>query len=106
MSFSTVARSRFPHAWKLVAGWVSAPGRSLDASGDVALFVSEVLRYLGFTLRNYRKEVLRLIAEIGMGTGAMAAIGGTVAIIGFVTLSAGSLIAIQEIGRASCWGRV
>ncbi len=30
-----------------------------------------------------------------MGTGAMAVIGGTVAIIGFVTLSAGSLIAIQ-----------
>lgn len=95
LSFSTVARSRFPHAWKLAAGWVGAPGRALDASGDVALFVSEVLRYLGFTLRNYRKEVLRLIAEIGMGTGAMAAIGGTVAIIGFVTLSAGSLIAIQ-----------
>lgn len=91
----TVVQSRFPRAWKLGAGWVGAPGRALDASGDVALFVGEVLRYLGFTLKNYRKEVLRLIAEIGMGTGAMAAVGGTVAIIGFVTLSAGSLIAIQ-----------
>jgi len=30
-----------------------------------------------------------------MGTGAMAVIGGTVAIVGFVTLSGGSLIAIQ-----------
>ncbi len=46
--------------------------------------------------KNYRREALRLVAEIGMGTGAMAVIGGTVAIIGFVTSSpAGSLIAIQ-----------
>jgi phospholipid/cholesterol/gamma-HCH transport system permease protein len=30
-----------------------------------------------------------------MGTGAMAVVGGTVAIVGFVTLSAGSLVAIQ-----------
>ena len=50
---------------------------------------------IGHALRHYRREMLRLIAEIGMGTGAMAVIGGTVAIIGFVTLSAGSLIAIQ-----------
>ena len=34
----------------------------------------------------YRKETLRLIAQIGMGTGAMAVIGGTAAIVGFVTL--------------------
>jgi phospholipid/cholesterol/gamma-HCH transport system permease protein len=38
---------------------------------------------------------LRLIAQIGMGTGAMAVVGGTAAIVGFVTLSGGSLIAIQ-----------
>ena len=30
-----------------------------------------------------------------MGTGAMAVVGGTVAIVGFVTLSGGSLVAIQ-----------
>ena len=46
-------------------------------------------------LRRYRKEMLRLIAEIGMGTGAMAVVGGTAAIVGFVTLSGGSLVAIQ-----------
>ena len=50
---------------------------------------------IGWALRRYRRETLRLIAEIGMGTGAMAVLGGTVAIIGFVTLSGGSLIAIQ-----------
>ncbi|EUA43249.1 putative membrane protein [Mycobacterium xenopi 3993] len=39
--------------------------------------------------------MLRLIAEIGMGTGAMAVVGGTVAIVAFVTLSGSSLVAIQ-----------
>jgi phospholipid/cholesterol/gamma-HCH transport system permease protein len=48
-----------------------------------------------FALRRYRKETLRLIAQIGMGTGAMAVVGGTVAIVGFVVLSASSLVAIQ-----------
>ena len=46
-------------------------------------------------LRRYRCETLRLIAQIGMGTGAMAVVGGTAAIVGFVTLSGGSLVAIQ-----------
>ena len=50
---------------------------------------------IGHALRYYRKETLRLIAEIGMGTGAMAVIGGTSAIVGFVSLSGSSLVAIQ-----------
>jgi phospholipid/cholesterol/gamma-HCH transport system permease protein len=47
------------------------------------------------TLRRYRAETTRLIAQIGMGTGALAVIGGTVAIVAFVTLSGASLVAIQ-----------
>ena len=38
---------------------------------------------------------MRLIAQIGMGAGALAVIGGTVAIVAFVTLSGASLVAIQ-----------
>ena len=36
-----------------------------------------------------------------MGAGAMAVVGGTVAIVGFITLSAGSLIAIQGFASLS-----
>lgn len=95
MSTAIILRSRFPRAWNQGTRWIGAPGRALDRSGDVAVFVVTVLRHLGSALRDYREEILRLIAAIGMGTGAMATVGGTVAIIGFVTLSAGSLIAIQ-----------
>ena len=92
MTTSTVLRSRFPgRAERLV----TAPARGLDSVGHVAWFVVTAVGSIGHALRYYRKEMLRLIAEIGMGTGAMAVIGGTVAIVGFVTLSGGSLIAIQ-----------
>ncbi|ASR03101.1 putative phospholipid ABC transporter permease protein MlaE [Gordonia rubripertincta] len=40
-------------------------------------------------------EMLRLIAEIGMGAGALAVIGGTVVIVAFMTLAGGALLAIQ-----------
>lgn len=44
---------------------------------------------------HYRTEMVRLIAQMSLGTGALAIIGGTVVIIGFLTLSAGALIAVQ-----------
>ena len=63
--------------------------------GIFARFARVSVGQIGWALRHYRRETLRLVAEIGMGTGAMAVVGGTVVIIGFVTLSGGSLIAIQ-----------
>lgn len=44
---------------------------------------------------HYPRETLRLIAEISMGTGALAVIGGTVVIVGFLTLFTGGTIAVQ-----------
>ncbi len=45
--------------------------------------------------------MLRLIAVMGMGTGALAVIGGTVVIVGFLTLSTGALIAVQGYNTLS-----
>jgi len=95
MSNVQVLRSRFPRAYSTGTGVVSAPARFLDSVGHVAWFVVISVGSIGHALRRYRRETLRLIAEIGMGTGAMAVIGGTVAIVGFVTLSGSSLVAIQ-----------
>ena len=95
MSTQAVLRSRFPRAFSRVKDFGGAPLRFFDSLGHVAVFVAAAVGHIPHALRYYRKEVLRLIAEVGMGTGAMAVIGGTVAIVGFVTLAAGSLIAIQ-----------
>ena len=44
---------------------------------------------------HYRIELVRLIAQMSLGSGALAMIGGTIVIVAFLTLSAGSLIGIQ-----------
>ncbi|HEX9175482.1 MAG TPA: ABC transporter permease [Mycobacterium sp.] len=95
MTSSTVLRSRFPGTYSRVTKWGGAPGRFLDNTGHLAWFIVTAVGQIPNALRHYRRAMLRLIAEIGMGTGAMAVVGGTVAIVGFVTLSGGSLIAIQ-----------
>jgi phospholipid/cholesterol/gamma-HCH transport system permease protein len=95
MSTATVLRARFPRAASNLNRYGGAAARGLDQAGHQAHFARISVGLIPHALREYPKETLRLIAEIGMGTGAMAVIGGTVAIIGFVTLSAGSLIAIQ-----------
>ena len=79
----------------------------LDSVGQIAWFAVVAVGQIGHALRYYRKETLRLIAEIGMGTGAMAVIGGTVAIVGFVTLSgvvAGRDPGVRVAGQHRCRG--
>lgn len=44
---------------------------------------------------HYRPEVMRLIAQMGLGSGALAAIGGTVVIVGFMTMTTGAVVAAQ-----------
>jgi phospholipid/cholesterol/gamma-HCH transport system permease protein len=91
MSNLAVVRARFPR----VVTTVDRPIRALDAFGQMVWFTVFSVGQIVPTLRRYRAETLRLIAQIGMGTGALAVIGGTVAIVAFVTLSGASLVAIQ-----------
>ena len=91
MSTAEVIRTRFPR----VANSLNRAGSGLDVAGRMAWFAMETIGNIPNALSRYRKETLRLIAQIGMGTGAMAVVGGTVAIVGFVTLSGSSLVAIQ-----------
>jgi phospholipid/cholesterol/gamma-HCH transport system permease protein len=68
---------------------------AIDGVGEQALFFWRALVWAPRSLIHYRKETIRLIAEISMGTGALAVIGGTVVIVGFLTLFAGGTIAVQ-----------
>lgn len=70
----------------------------LDAGikvGEQARFYGQTLTSVVDVVRHYRLELVRLIALMSLGTGALAIIGGTVVIIGFLTLSAGAIIAVQ-----------
>jgi phospholipid/cholesterol/gamma-HCH transport system permease protein len=67
----------------------------LDDLGEQALFWGESVRYIPNALTRYRKETIRLIAEMTMGSGALMVIGGTVGVAAFLTLASGSVIAVQ-----------
>jgi phospholipid/cholesterol/gamma-HCH transport system permease protein len=77
------APARFPG---FADKWAKKPGKFLDSTGKVGWFAIESIREIVHAIRHYPKEIIRLIAEVGMGAGAMAVVGGTVAIVGFVTL--------------------
>jgi phospholipid/cholesterol/gamma-HCH transport system permease protein len=69
--------------------------------GEQTAFYGHALAATADAVRRYPGEVLRLIAVMGMGTGALAVIGGTVVIVGFLTLSTGALIAVQGYNTLS-----
>ena len=69
-----------------VAGW-NRVGTQAQFYAKTALSIADVFRY-------YRIELVRLIAQMGLGTGALAVIGGTVVIVGFLTVTTGGLAAV------------
>ena len=44
-------------------------------------FYARAIAWAPRTLRRYRREVVRLLAEVSFGTGALAVVGGTVGVI-------------------------
>jgi phospholipid/cholesterol/gamma-HCH transport system permease protein len=88
---ATSLRSGYPRLNRAVRGPVSVVG----GIGDHVLFYARALAATPFAATHYRREVIRLIAEISMGAGTLAMIGGTVVIVGFLTLATGGVLAIQ-----------
>lgn len=67
----------------------------LDRIGSQTRFYFLTLARIPDALINYRPEVLRLVAQMGLGSGALASIGGTVVIVGFMTMTTGAVVAAQ-----------
>ncbi|MBO0852976.1 MAG: ABC transporter permease [Nocardia sp.] len=86
-----VIQSRFPRTVRRVR----RISNSMDGLGLHAQFYAKSLGSVPRAMSHYRTETIRLIAEISMGTGALAVIGGTVVIVGFLTLFTGGTIAVQ-----------
>ena len=83
---------RYPRAAAILRRYRRAPAAQLTELGQMVRFALTTVGLIPFALRHYWKELVRMVAQMGMGTGAMAVAGGTSAIVGFITLS--------EIGRA------
>ncbi len=70
------------------------PQDALVGLGQQVHFHLRSFLWIRRTIVHYRKEVVRLIAEVSLGTGALAVIGGSVVVIGFLTAAAG-----YEVGQ-------
>lgn len=63
--------------------------------GRQTQFYALAIRSIGIAVVHYKKEIVRLIAQMSLGVGALALIGGTVVVVAFLTLSTGALVAVQ-----------
>lgn len=70
-------------------------GRSLEDLGAQLVFYGRSLAWTGRTVRRYKKEVLRLLAEVTFGRGALAVVGGTVGVIAFLSFFTGTEVGLQ-----------
>lgn len=80
----------------MVAGW--------DQIGSQTRFYATTLAGIPDAVVNYRGELLRVIAQMGLGSGALAVIGGTVVIVAFLTMTTGAIVAVQGYNQLASVG--
>jgi len=74
---------------------VDRPLGMLDDLGDQFSFYIRAILWIPQTIRKYSKEVLRLLAEVSFGSGALAVIGGTVGVIAALSIFTGTVVGLQ-----------
>lgn len=80
---------------------VQGPLGAVDEFGKQVWFYGQAYGRIPTALRRYRREIFRLLAEVSFGTGALAVVGGTVVIVGFLTAFAGIELGIQGYSQLS-----
>src|SRR6516165_1188338 len=95
-----------------LAAWGDRSLSWLDMLGDQLLFYARALAWTPRAIRRYFKEILRLLAEVSFGSGALALIGGSVGVMVALTLFTGTVVGLQgyaalnHIGAAAFTGFV
>jgi len=69
--------------------------RTLDDLGGQLTFYLRSFAWAPRTIRRYKREVVRLLAQVSLGSGALAVAGGTVGVIGFLTFFTGTEVGLQ-----------
>jgi len=88
------------------------PLRTLDDLGGELVFFLRALAWTPKTVVRYQKEILRILAEVTLGSGALAVIGGTVGVITAMCFFTGTEVGLQgyaalnQIGTAAFSGFV
>jgi phospholipid/cholesterol/gamma-HCH transport system permease protein len=88
------------------------PMQALDRLGEELAFYIRAVMATPRSIRRYPKEILRLLAEVALGSGALAVIGGTVGVITAMAFFTGTEVGLQgyaslnQIGTAAFAGFV
>ena len=86
------------------------PLASLDVLGEELAFYLSAIAATPRTIVHYKKEIMRLLAEVALGSGALAVIGGTVGVIAAMAFFTGTEVGLQgyaaldQIGTAAFSG--
>jgi phospholipid/cholesterol/gamma-HCH transport system permease protein len=97
---------------KIVTVPTNAVLSGLEDAGEQLSFYVRSLGWVWRTLLSYKKEVFRLIAEVSLGSGGLALIGGSVGVVAFLTFFTGTEVGLegyqglQQIGISAFAGFV
>ena len=82
------------------------PAGALDRLGEELAFYIRALMASPRSIKRYPREILRILAEVTLGSGALAVIGGTVGVILAMTFFTGAQVglsgyaALDQLGTA------
>ena len=74
---------------------IKAPVGLLDNLGEQLGFYIKALAWTPRTIRRYKKETMRLLAEVVFGSGSLAVIGGTIGVIVALCFFTGTEVGLQ-----------
>ncbi|MHA3704052.1 MlaE family ABC transporter permease [Jatrophihabitans sp. YIM 134969] len=74
---------------------IRKPVGTLADLGGQLIFHLQAIASIPRSLRRYPREVLRLLAEVGFGSGALAVIGGTIGVMVSLSLFTGTVVGLQ-----------
>lgn len=72
------------------------PVRANQRIGHQAIVFFQALLAIPFTLRHYRKEVARLVADVGWGNGSLIVGGGTVGVVVVLCAFGGITVGVES----------
>jgi phospholipid/cholesterol/gamma-HCH transport system permease protein len=96
----TVTSARFPRLTRSARTWAGEWNRL----GEQTAFYVKALVSTRDALVKYKAETLRVVADMGLGVGALALIGGEVVILAVLTGSAAAIVGIFGYVQASSLG--
>ncbi|MDQ3789370.1 MAG: ABC transporter permease [Actinomycetota bacterium] len=67
----------------------------LDVLGDQIFFFLKAIAWIPRAIRRYGREIMRLMAEVSFGSGALAVIGGTIGVMVGMTAFTGVVVGLQ-----------